>query len=343
MRIVDLRSDTVTQPTPEMREAIANASLGDDVFGEDPTVNRLEAMAAEKLGKEAAVLVSSGTQGNLTAILSHCQRGDEVILGNKSHSYLYEAGGVSAFGGVHVRTVPTSEEGSLDPLDIEGAIRPENQHFPHTALVCMENTHNLTGGRPIGLEKIGPITKVAEAHELPMHLDGARLFNASVALGVEAKELTGPFDSVTFCLSKGLSCPVGSVLCGSEEFIYKARRIRKALGGSMRQAGIIAAAGILALETMIERMAEDHSNARAIAEGLAEIPGLRLDLERVQTNMIMVDVDKEFTDGGVTAALEEKGVLALDRGGGNLRLVTHYGIDEADVGQTVEAFRSIMN
>ena len=343
MRIVDLRSDTVTQPTPEMREAIANASLGDDVFGEDPTVNRLEAMAAEKLGKEAAVLVSSGTQGNLTAILSHCQRGDEVILGNKSHSYLYEAGGVSAFGGVHVRTVPTAEDGSLDALDIEGSIRPENQHFPHTALVCLENTHNLTGGRPLGLEKIGAVAKVAEAHELPMHLDGARLFNASVALGMEASELTEPFDSVTFCLSKGLSSPVGSVLCGSEEFIYKARRIRKALGGSMRQAGIIAAAGIVALDTMIERMAEDHANARAIAEGLAEIPGLRLDLERVQTNMIMVDVEKEFPNGGVTAALEEKGVLALDRGGGNLRLVTHYGIDEADVGQTVEAFRSIMN
>ena len=343
MRIVDLRSDTVTQPTPEMREAIANASLGDDVFGEDPTVNQLEALAAEKLGKEAAVLVSSGTQGNLTAILSHCQRGDEVILGNKSHSYLYEAGGVSAFGGVHVRTVPTSEDGSLDPLDIEGAIRPENQHFPHTALVCMENTHNLTGGRPLGLGKIGPVAKVTGAHELPMHLDGARLFNASVALGMEASELVEDFDSVTFCLSKGLSCPVGSVLCGSEEFIYKARRIRKALGGSMRQAGIIAAAGIVALETMIDRMAEDHVNARAIAEGLAEIPGLRLDLERVQTNMVMVDVEKEFPNGGVTAALEEKGVLALDRGGGNLRLVTHYGIDEADVGQTVEAFRSVMN
>lgn len=343
MKIVDLRSDTVTQPSPEMREAIANASLGDDVFGEDPTVNRLEAMAAEKLGKEAAVLVSSGTQGNLAAILSHCQRGDEVILGNKSHSYLYEAGGVSAFGGVHVRTVPTVEDGSLDPLDVEASIRPENQHFPQTALVCMENTHNLTGGRPLGPGRIGAVAKVAEAHELPMHLDGARLFNASVALGLEAKELAGPFDSVTFCLSKGLSCPVGSVLCGSEEFIYKARRIRKALGGSMRQAGIIAAAGIVALETMIERMAEDHANARAIAEGLAEVPGLRLDLERVETNMIMVDVEKDFPDGGVTTALEEKGVLALDRGGGNLRLVTHYGIDEADVGRTVEAFRTVMN
>ena len=193
------------------------------------------------------------------------------------------------------------------------------------------------------MRRLGLVAKVAEAHELPMHLDGARLFNASVALGMEASELTEPFDSVTFCLSKGLSCPVGSVLCGSEEFIYKARRIRKALGGSMRQAGIIAAAGIVALDTMIERMAEDHANARAIAEGLAEIPGLHLDLERVQTNMIMVDVEKEFPNGGVTAALEEKGVLALDRGGGNLRLVTHYGIDEADVGQTVEAFRSIMN
>ena len=343
MKIVDLRSDTVTQPTPEMREAIANSSLGDDVFGEDPTVNRLEAMAAERLGKEAAVLVSSGTQGNLIAILSHCQRGDEVILGNKSHSYLYEAGGVSAFGGVHVFSIPTTKRGGLDPVDIEDAIRPENQHFPHTALVCMENTHNLSGGTALGTGDIGPVAKVAQTHDIPLHLDGARLFNASVALGVDVKELTDPFDTVTFCLSKGLSCPVGSVLCGSEEFIHKARKIRKALGGGMRQAGIIAAAGIIALETMIERLAEDHSNARAIAEGLAEIPGLSLDLERVQTNMIMVDVEKEFPNGGVTAALKEHGVMALDRGGGKLRLVTHYGIDEADVGQTVEAFRAVMN
>ena len=239
--------------------------------------------------------------------------------------------------------MPTSEDGSLDPLDIEGAIRPENQHFPTTALVCMENTHNLSGGTALGDGQIGPVAKVAQRHGLPFHLDGARLFNASVALGMEARELVEPFDSVTFCLSKGLSCPVGSVLCGSEEFIYKARRIRKALGGSMRQAGIIAASGIVALETMIERMAEDHINARAIAEGLAEIPGLRLDLERVQTNMVMVDVDKEFPNGGVAAALKEQGVLALDRGGGNLRLVTHYGIDEADVGRTLEAFRAVMN
>ena len=343
MRIVDLRSDTVTQPTPEMREAIAKADLGDDVFGEDPSVNRLEAMAAERLGKEAAVLVSSGTQGNLTAILSHCQRGDEVILGNRSHSYLYEAGGVSAFGGVHVFTVPTSEGGALDAADVEESIRKENPHFPRTALVCMENTHNLSGGTALGTGEIGPVAQVAQNHDIPLHLDGARVFNAAVALGVDVQQITDPFDSVTFCLSKGLSCPVGSVLCGSEEFIHKARKIRKALGGGMRQAGIIAAAGIVALETMVDRLAEDHANARAIAEGLAEIPGLHLDLERVQTNMVMVEVTKEFPNGGVTAALEEHGVLALDRGGGNLRLVTHYGIEETDVGRTVEAFRSVMN
>ena len=260
MKIVDLRSDTVTQPTPEMREAIANSTLGDDVFGEDPTVNRLETMAAERLGKEAAVLVSSGTQGNLTAILSHCQRGDEVILGNKSHSYLYEAGGVSAFGGVHVRTIPTSEDGSLDPLDIEGAIRPENQHFPHTALVCMENTHNFSGGTALGPGQIGPVAKVAQSHDTRSIWTGHGLFNASVALGVwTCRSSRTPFDSVTFCLSKGLSCPVGSVLCGSEEFIYKAPQASaKHLGGSMRQAGIIAAAGIVALETMVDRLAEDH-------------------------------------------------------------------------------------
>ena len=338
---IDFRSDTVTLPTPEMREAMMSAELGDDVFGEDPTVNKLEAMAAEKLGKEAAVLVSSGTQGNLVSVLAHCQRGDEVILGNMAHSFRYEAGSVSAFGGVHVFTVPNDEQGRLDPADVEEAIRPGNVHFPHTALICMENTHNLCGGAALTSDDIAPVSQVAKRHDLPMHLDGARIFNAAVATNTDAREIANHFDSVTFCLSKGLSCPVGSVVCGSEEFIQKARRIRKGLGGSMRQAGIIAAAGVVALETMVDRMAEDHSNARTLADGLAEIPGLTIELEKVHSNMVMVEVEKQPSNG-IVEALAEHNVKTMDRGGGNLRLVTHYGIEEDDIHRAIEAFRNIM-
>ncbi|MEE9198220.1 MAG: low-specificity L-threonine aldolase [Dehalococcoidia bacterium] len=341
MKVIDLRSDTVTLPTPEMREAMKNAELGDDVFGEDPTVIKLEAMAAEKLGKEAALLVSSGTQGNLVSILTHCQRGDEVVLGDLCHTYRYEAGAVSAFGGVHVYTVPSDARGRLDPAAVEQAIRPDNVHFPRTGLICMENTHNLCGGATLGPEDMAPVAQVAARHGLPMHLDGARIFNASVALGMEAKDLAEPFSSLSFCLSKGLSCPVGSIVCGSEEFIRNARRVRKALGGGMRQAGIIAAAGIVALETMIDRLAEDHAMARLLAEGLAEVPGIRVDLERVQTNMVMVQVEKEVQNG-VVAALAERNVKVLDRGGGRLRLVTHRGIEDGDIGQAIEAFGEVM-
>ena len=340
-KVIDLRSDTVTLPTPEMREAMHSAELGDDVFGEDPTVNKLEAMAAEKLGKEAAVLVSSGTQGNLVSVLAHCQRGDEVILGNMAHTFRYEAGSVSAFGGVHVFTVPNDEQGRLDPADVEEAIRPSNVHFPHTALICMENTHNLCGGATLLPDDIAPVSQVAKRHDLPMHLDGARIFNAAVATNTDVKDIAEHFDSITFCLSKGLSCPVGSVVCGSEEFVQKARRIRKGLGGSMRQAGIIAAAGVVALETMIDRMADDHSNARTLAEGLAEIPGLSIELEKVHSNMVMVDVEKQPSNGIVEALAEHK-VKTMDRGSGNLRLVTHYGIEEDDIGHTIKAFRDIM-
>ncbi|MFQ5934003.1 MAG: low-specificity L-threonine aldolase [Dehalococcoidia bacterium] len=340
-KVIDLRSDTVSLPTPQMREAIAQAELGDDVFGEDPTVKKLEATAAEKMGKEAALLVSSGTQGNLVSILSHCQRGDEVILGDLAHTFRYEAGSVSALGGVHVFTVPNDERGRLDTSAVQQAIRPKDAHFPNTALVCIENTHNLCGGAALGLEDIAPVAEVADRHGLPLHLDGARIFNASVALEVEPKDLAAPFSSVTFCLSKGLSCPVGSVVCGSEEFIVKAHRIRKALGGGMRQAGIIAAAGLVALDTMVGRLAEDHANARALAEGLAEIPGLGVDLDRVQTNMVMVRVERDVPNE-IVQALVERNVRVLDREHGNLRLVTHYGIDEEDIGRAIEAFREVM-
>ena len=341
MKTIDLRSDTVSLPTPEMREAMKQAELGDDVFSEDPTVNKLEAMAAEKMGKEAAVLVSSGTQGNLVSILSHCKRGDEAILGNLSHTYRFEAGGVSAFGGVHVFTVPNDEQGRLDPIDVEQVIRPDNVHFPRTSLVCMENTHNLCGGAALSPADIAPVADVAQRHGLSMHLDGARIFNAAVAHKVDVKELVKPFSSLTFCLSKGLSCPVGSVVCGSEEFIKKARRIRKAVGGSMRQAGIIAASGVVALESMIDRLAEDHANARLLAEGLAEIPGVKVNLELVQTNMFVIQVEKAGQNG-VLNSLKERGIKILDRGNGRFRLVTHYGIDQDDIWRTIEAFREVV-
>ena len=341
MKVIDLRSDTVTLPTTEMREAMMQAELGDDVFGEDPTVNKLEAMAAEKVGKEAGLLVSSGTQGNLVCILSHCQRGDEVVLGNLSHTYRFEAGAVSAFGGVHVYTIANDEWGGLDSTAVEQAIHPDDPHFPRTRLICIENTNNLCGGTALGPEDMAPLAKVASSHGLPMHLDGARIFNAAVARGVDVKELTRSFSSLSFCLSKGLACPVGSLVCGSEEFISTARRIRKALGGAMRQAGIIAAAGIVGLETMVDRLSEDHGNARLLAEGLAEVPGLRIDLEKVQTNLVMVQVEREI-ENGIVGVLEAQGVKVLDRGHGKLRLVTHYGIDEEDVGLAVEAFREVM-
>lgn len=341
MKNIDLRSDTVTLPTPEMREAMKQAELGDDVFSEDPTVNKLEAMAAEKMGKEAAVLVSSGTQGNLVSILAHCQRGDEAILGSLSHTYRFEAGGISALGGVHVFTVPNDQHGRLDPMDVEQAIRPDNVHFPRTSLICIENTHNLCGGSALSPTDIAAVADVAQLHGLPMHLDGARIFNAAVANKVDVKELVKPFSSLTFCLSKGLSCPVGSVVCGSEEFVSKARRIRKAVGGSMRQAGIIAASGIVALESMIDRLAEDHANARLLAEGLAEIPGITVNLELVQTNMFVIHVDK-VGQNGVLDSLKERGIKILDRSNGRFRLVTHFGVDQDDVWYTIEAFREVV-
>ncbi|OGO18940.1 MAG: threonine aldolase, partial [Chloroflexi bacterium RBG_16_48_8] len=255
---IDLRSDTVTQPTPEMRQAMAEAEVGDDVYGEDPTVNQLEMMSAELLGKDSGVFVPSGTMGNLAAILAHCGRGDEVILGHLSHTFLYEAGGISALGGLHPRTIPNQEDGTLRLEDIEGAIRPDNPHYPISRLIVIENTHNRTGGSVLSVEYTRAVAEIARRNQLSLHIDGARIFNAAVAQGVAAKQLAEPAHSVTFCLSKALCAPVGSVLCGSEDFIKKVRRIRKQLGGGMRQAGILAAAGRVALQKMIHRLGEDH-------------------------------------------------------------------------------------
>ncbi len=342
--MIDLRSDTVTQPTPEMREAMARAEVGDDVYGEDPTVNRLEALAAEMTGQQAALFVASGTMGNLTAILAHCGRGDEVIMGNKAHTFLFEAGGISALGGVHSHQLPNQPDGSLRLEDIAAAIRPDDPHFPVTRLIALENTHNRCGGTYQGPDYLRQVADFAHQRGLRVHLDGARVFNAAAALGLPVRELTAPVDSVTFCLSKGLCAPVGSVLCGSQDFIARARRVRKMLGGGMRQAGVLAAAGIVALETMPGRLHEDHRRARLLAEGLRQIEGLRLDEGSPATNMVFLSLDEAvpLSAQQVADRLAAQGVRVGVVGPRRFRLVTHYWIDDAAAAAAVEAFRQAL-
>ncbi|CAG0930756.1 threonine aldolase [Thermoflexales bacterium] len=341
---IDLRSDTVTQPTPEMREAMTRAELGDDVFGDDPTVNRLEEQAAVKLGKEAAVFVTSGTLGNLASLLTHCRRGEEVILGDQAHIFRYEAGGSSALGGIAQFQIPNNPDGTL-PLDrVEAAIRGDDQHEARTKLIALENTHNRCGGTVLPLSYLKQVRELAKRHNLKVHLDGARIFNAAVALGVDVQEITQYVDSVTFCLSKGLSAPVGSVICGSPEFIAQARRYRKMLGGGMRQAGVLAAAGIVALEKMIERLAEDHVNARRLAEGLADMPGVTIDLERVQTNIIYFDLTPQVkvTGEAIAQRMLEHHIKILPGPARRFRFVTHVGVDHRDVEQVLLAFNAAL-
>lgn len=341
MDIVDLRSDTVTNPTEEMRLAMVNAEVGDDVYCEDPTVNRLEQLAASLVGKEAALFVPSGTMSNLAAVLAHCGRGDEIILGDKAHTVLFEAGGISALGGVHPRQIPNQSDGTLALVDILGAIRSEDVHHPISRLVALENTHNRCGGVPLSQEYMQAVGDLAHSHGLLVHLDGARLFNASIALGVEARDLVEPVDSVAFCLSKGLCAPVGSLLCGSGEFIYRARRIRKQLGGGMRQAGVLAAAGIVALEKMILRLGEDHARARHLAAGLADIPGLVLDPGTPYTNMVFLALDQAISVDAdwIAAFCARHGVRVGVVSERRFRLVTHYWIDDDGVERAVDAFR----
>jgi threonine aldolase len=339
MKTIDLRSDTITLPSDEMRRAMADAELGDDVFGEDPTVNRLQGMAAERLGKEAALLTTSGTQSNLVAMLTHCQRGNEVIVGEQSHTLIFEVGGAWAVGGLGLRAVPNDEGGRLDLPSVKAAIRGDNEHFPRTGLICIENTHNRCGGAVLNEDDLAAVRALADRANLPVHTDGARVFNAAVALGVPIAKLASYADSVSFSLSKGLGCPIGSVLCGSREFIAEARRYRKMLGGGMRQAGVIAAAGVYALDRMVDRLAEDHENARIAAEGLAEIPGVRL-VPPPQTNLIYF-----AAAGWRTHELVDKlagaGVLCFDEGG-RIRWVTHYGIERVDVEEAVTRLRSVV-
>jgi len=344
MNFIDLRSDTVTQPTPEMREAMAKATVGDDVYGEDPSVNALQEMAAEMLGKEAGLFVPSGTMGNLASILAHCNRGDEIILGDLAHTFLYEAGGIAALGGIHPHTIPNQPNGTLDPDDIQAAIRSDDAHLPITKLITLENTHNRCGGAALTLEYSQFIGELAREQGLILHLDGARIFNAAAVLDVSPAELVAPVDSVTFCLSKGLCAPVGSVICGEAEFIRKAHRMRKQLGGGMRQAGILAAAGIVALETIVPRMAEDHHRAQALASGLTALSGVILDPGTPQSNMVYLTLAEEIIWDApeVAQRLKEKGILVGVVGDRRFRLVTHYWIDDVAVSQAVAAFQDVL-
>lgn len=342
METLDFRSDTVTKPTPEMWEAMANAPVGDDVYGEDPSVNRLQEMAAELVGMEAGLLVPSGTMGNLAAMLAHCGRGDEVILGHLAHAFLFEAGGVSALGGIHSHQVRNQPDGTMALEDIREAVRGEDEHCPVTRLVTIENTHNRCGGVSLSVDYTRAVSELAQEFGLKFHIDGARIFNAAVDQGVKVKELTSPADSVTFCLSKGLAAPVGSVLCGSKDLIYRAHRARKMLGGGMRQAGVIAAAGIVALEKMVDRMAEDHRRAKALAEGLSQIEGITV--ESCNTNMVYFFLD-ESVPLAVEAFLEQimgQGLLVDWVHGRRFRMVAHVWIDDEAVARALDILGAVV-
>jgi threonine aldolase len=343
MKTIDLRSDTVTLPTPAMREAMAHAPLGDDVYGEDPTINALEQRSAELFEKEAALFVPSGTMGNLASILAHCQRGDEVIMGNKAHTFLYEAGGISALGGIHTYTIPNQEDGSLLLDDIESAIRPDDIHAPISRLLVLENTQNACGGTVLTPEYTRKAADLAHQHGLLVHIDGARIFNAAVAQAVTAAALTIEVDSITFCLSKGLCCPVGSVIVGSQPFIDQVRRVRKMLGGGMRQAGVLAAAGLVALDEMIDRLTDDHTRARHLAQALGQIKGIHILNDPPPTNMVYMRLDSDvtLTDEKLIAGCAAQGIVIRGRDG-VFRLVTHYWINDEAVDTTVSVIKALL-
>ena len=324
--------------------AIANAKLGDDVLDEDPTVHELEKKSCEITGKEAALFVPSGTMANLTAVLAHCERGDEVILGDQAHTFLYEAGGISSLGGIHSHQLKNQDDGTLALDDIRNAIRTENVHFPRTRLICLENTHNRCFGFPLHLDYLHSVRSIADENALKLHVDGARLFNAAVALGISVEELCGPVDSTTFCLSKGLSAPVGSLVCGNTDFIYKVKRLRKVLGGGMRQAGILAAAGIEALETMVDQLALDHHHAKVLADGLSSVDGLHCNPEFVPTNIVYFLLEREnITGQELVSVMEKNGIQFFELSPKRFRLVTHAGIEDKDVFKTIEIFRKVMH
>ena len=342
--MIDLRSDTITLPTEGMMLAISVAKLGDDVLDEDPAVHELEKISAELTGKESALLVPSGTMANLTAILAHCDRGDEVILGDQAHTFLYEAGGISSLGGIHSHQLKNQDDGTLTLDDITKSIRTENIHFPITRLICLENTHNRCYGFPLNLDYLKAVKSIVDENALKLHVDGARLFNAAVALGISVKELCDPVDSTTFCLSKGLSAPIGSLVCGDTDFIYKAKRLRKVLGGGMRQAGILAAAGIEALETMVDRLALDHQHAKILADGLSSVNGLHCNPELVPTNIVYFILEREnITGQEFVSIMEKNGIQFFELSPKRFRLVTHAGIEEKDIYKTIKIFQKALH
>tara|TARA_Y100000590_G_scaffold250803_1_gene281700 strand:- start:1163 stop:2191 length:1029 start_codon:yes stop_codon:yes gene_type:complete len=342
--VIDLRSDTITLPTEGMMHAVSVANLGDDVLDEDPTVNDLEKKSANLTGKDASLFVPSGTMANLTSILAHCERGDEVILGDQSHTFLYEAGGISSLGGIHSHQLKNQDDGTLDLDNIKDAIRSDNIHFPRTRLICLENTHNRCFGSPLKLNYLSSVKSIAKENKLKLHVDGARLFNAAVALEISVKELCEPVDSITFCLSKGLSAPVGSLVCGESNFIYKVKRLRKTLGGGMRQAGILAAAGIEALDTMVPQLVLDHTHAKILADGLSKIDGLTCDPEFVSTNIVYFLLERDNLSGQeFLSILEKKGVRFFELSPKKYRLVTHGGITENDIYKTIKIFSKVMS
>jgi threonine aldolase len=345
MEYVDLRSDTVTKPTPEMREAMATAEVGDDVYGDDPTVNQLQVLAADMLGKETSLFVPSGTMGNLLALLVHCQRGDEVILGNQSHVYVNEAGGMSALGGIHPRPIPNQADGSLALDDILASIQTEDVHHTITRLICLENTQNICGGIPLSAVYTRQVGELAHRNNLLLHIDGARIFNAAIAQDVSVKELAAPADSVMFCLSKGLVSPIGSMLVGTRKFITRARHLRKMLGGGMRQVGIVAAAGLISLEKMVDRLKDDHARARTLADGLRKIKGVFVDSGSPHTNMVYVHLDDSISLNGIQIRDEMKklGVLVDIENSRRFRLVTHYWVDDKAVDTAVKAFAKVLS
>ena len=346
MQTIDLRSDTVSHPTAAMREAMAKAVVGDDVFHDDPTVNQLEADAAAMLGKEAAVFVTSGTQGNLCALLAHCQRGESIIIGDTSHIFVNEQGGMAQIGGLIPHTAPVQADATMRIDDLENAVNPDDEHKPVTRLVSLENTHNMAGGVPISADYTAAVGEFARRNGLILHIDGARIFNAAAAYGVDVKALVADADSVTFCLSKGLCAPVGSVLVGGRDFIRRARRARKALGGSLRQAGVLAAAGLIALHDMTDRLIEDHQNAQLLAEGLSEIPGLRIRSQNTNFILFSVAPDNELTlDEFVRKLRQEYNIFMSPYAGeaGVIRLRTHYWIDRRAIAKVLSAVRATLS
>ncbi len=348
MDTIDLRSDTVTWPTEEMRAAMAQAEVGDDVYGDDPTLNRLEAEAAEMLGKEAALFVTSGTMGNLTALLTHCQRGDEVILGKQAHIFRSEAANAASFGGIQLNTLELNPDGTLDLDQIESAIREDDEHMPRTRLIALENTQGSLYGVPVSAAYTNKVGDFARARGLKLHIDGARIFNAAAALATPASDLVEAADSVSFCLSKGLCAPVGSLLLGDADFIQEARRARKALGGGLRQAGILAAAGLVALRRIPQRLHEDHLHACALAEGLVDVPWISVDPTQVYTNMVYLELSPEAplaVEALAARLLDEYNVqIARNRySPTTIRLVTHYWVTATDVEQVLRGFRQILS